>query len=250
MANKMNTPIKLLAGNHPNVGTTGQGCFMNIAAYLNGDDQITEDSACVCATLRALLISLNDNADDERRQRLLPFMLRAMRSATESQSVISNRLTALVDYANWHHEYAADHFNIDRLAALDVQLAAEYALGALLAAKAFTKEFAAFPDRKAGLGASMSATECGEMAAAVAAAAYRAGSYTAIHAGLAVPGNSEGGARFNQYKKESSERGVALLDAVLPRAEPPSMAILARVTLMAKQAEAREHEANYCLETA
>lgn len=35
-------PIKLLRGQHKDTATTGQGCFMNVIAYLNGDPQITD----------------------------------------------------------------------------------------------------------------------------------------------------------------------------------------------------------------
>ena len=52
-------PIKLLKGSHADTGSTGQGCFMNVAAYLNGDDQITDSSPCVCVTIRPIVIFLN-----------------------------------------------------------------------------------------------------------------------------------------------------------------------------------------------
>ena len=46
-------PIKLLAGTHEDTAKTGSGCFMNVIAYLNGEPQITDQSPCVCVTVRA-----------------------------------------------------------------------------------------------------------------------------------------------------------------------------------------------------
>ena len=71
-------PIKLLIGTHADTATTGQGCFMNVIAYLNGEAQITDQSPCVCVTVRRLSIEMNDRSNDEQRQKLLPFVLRAM----------------------------------------------------------------------------------------------------------------------------------------------------------------------------
>ncbi len=91
-------PIKLLAGSHPDTGTTGQGCFMNVVAYLNGEAQITDQSPCVCVSVRPLAIVLNDLGTNAQRQRLLPFVLRAIGSATEDRSVLDRRVDRLRQY--------------------------------------------------------------------------------------------------------------------------------------------------------
>lgn len=39
-------PIRLLKGSYADTKTTGQGCFMNVVAYLNGESQITDSSPC------------------------------------------------------------------------------------------------------------------------------------------------------------------------------------------------------------
>ena len=93
-------PIKLLPGHHKDTATTGSGCFMNVVAYLNGESQITDDSPCVCVAIRPLAIKLNDYSTAKQRQRLLPFVLRAMGSATEDEQVIHSRIARLRQYGN------------------------------------------------------------------------------------------------------------------------------------------------------
>ena len=91
-------PIKLLSGHHEDTATTGSGCFMNVIAYLNGEAQITDKSPCVCITVIPLAIGLNDLGNDEQRQRLLPFVLRAMGSSTEDENIVRSRLDRLKQY--------------------------------------------------------------------------------------------------------------------------------------------------------
>jgi hypothetical protein len=91
-------PIKLLAGTHADTAQTGQGCFMNVIAYLNGEPQITDESPCVCVTVRRMAITLNDRGTDEQRQRLLPFVMRAMGSATKDEAVLRERTARLRAY--------------------------------------------------------------------------------------------------------------------------------------------------------
>jgi len=71
-------PIALLAGHHSDTDKTGRGCFMDVAAYLNGDDIITDHSPCVCPVVRYLAVWLNDYMRDGERGALLPFVERAM----------------------------------------------------------------------------------------------------------------------------------------------------------------------------
>jgi len=100
-------PIKLLAGSHKDTASTGQGCFMNVIAYLNGEAQITDKSECVCFVMRPLAIYANDLFNDEDRQRLLPFILRAIGSRTDDKEVITERLRHVVAFAEKQSKYAA-----------------------------------------------------------------------------------------------------------------------------------------------
>ena len=100
-------PIKLLSGAHSDTAQTGQGCFMNVIAYLNGESQITDQSLCVCVTIRPIAIFLNDFANDEQRQRLLPFVLRAMGTATNNKEVIQTRIKAVVEFAEFNARLAS-----------------------------------------------------------------------------------------------------------------------------------------------
>lgn len=101
-------PIKLLKGDHNDTEKTGQGCAMNVIAYLNGDDQITDESTCVCVTVRQPIIWLNDFLQDDERQELVPFLLRAMGSATTDEDIIKQRLVLVVKLANSMAELARD----------------------------------------------------------------------------------------------------------------------------------------------
>jgi len=100
-------PIKLLAGSHKDTASTGQGCFMNVIAYLNGEAQITDKSECVCFVMRPLAIYANDLFNDEDRQRLLPFILRAIGSRTDDKEVITERLRHVVAFAEKQSKSAA-----------------------------------------------------------------------------------------------------------------------------------------------
>jgi hypothetical protein len=92
-------PITLLKGSHDNTAATGQGCFMNVIAYLNGESQITDHSPCVCEVVRPIVIQLNDATGEERRQRLLPFIERAMGSATADPVELARRAELAVQLA-------------------------------------------------------------------------------------------------------------------------------------------------------
>ena len=102
-------PIKLLSGSHSDTGTTGKGCFMNVIAYLNGEPQITDQSTCVCYVVRPIAIWLNDYLKDGERARLIPFIERAMGSATEDKNEVMRRVNLAVVLAKTYAKYAAGH---------------------------------------------------------------------------------------------------------------------------------------------
>ena len=114
-------PIKLLAGSHADTAETGSGCFMNVIAYLNGEAQINDQSECVCYVMRPLAIYANDLFGDKDRQKLLPFILRALGSRTYDKAVITERLRHVVAFAEKQGQYAAEY------AKYAAESAAEYA---------------------------------------------------------------------------------------------------------------------------
>lgn len=92
-------PIRLLSGSHADTGQTGQGCFMNVIAYLNGEPQITDRSPCVCVVVRPIAIWINDYLIDSERQILLPYIERAMSSATRDKAELARRAARAVQLA-------------------------------------------------------------------------------------------------------------------------------------------------------
>lgn len=102
-------PIKLLSGSHANTGKTGHGCVMNVIAYLNGEEQITDSSPCVCFMVKPILIWFNDYLKDDERHLLIPYIERAVGSATEDKKEIERRACLCVDMANSMANIAAKH---------------------------------------------------------------------------------------------------------------------------------------------
>ena len=97
-------PIKLLAGAHEDTFQTGQGCFMNVAAYLNGDLKMSDKSPCVSPIIRNVAIFLNDMLNDEDRQRLIPLIPRAMETGMNSDAQIAAERVKLFEvlFDLWH----------------------------------------------------------------------------------------------------------------------------------------------------
>lgn len=57
-------------------------CAMEFAAYLAGERH-SDSPRCVDPVLRGLLIGINDGVNDEQRQRLRPYIARALGTATD-----------------------------------------------------------------------------------------------------------------------------------------------------------------------
>ena len=142
-------PIKLLAGSHADTAQTGQGCFMNVIAYLNGEAQITDQSECVCFVMRPMAIYANDLFNDEDRQKLLPFILRAVGSLTDDKVVIIERLRHVVAFAEKQSQFAKSATKSTKSAAayaLSAKSAADYAVAYAKFATDYAAESAKFAD--------------------------------------------------------------------------------------------------------
>ena len=79
MISEIIKPIQLKFGTHADVATTGQGCFMNVLAYLNGE-----------------------------RQLLIPFIERAMGSKTTDKDEVNRRVKLVVEFSNEYAQYTAN----------------------------------------------------------------------------------------------------------------------------------------------
>ena len=201
-------PIKLLAGTHADTGETGQGCFMNVIAYLNGEAQITDESTCVCVTIRPIAIFANDLANDEQRQRLLPFLLRAMGSATDDKTEVSRRLDLLIAFANKQAE-SAKYAEFAAKSAEYAEYAAKYAEFAAKSAKyAKSAEYARY------------AAEYAVETAKYAEYAKYAAKYATESAKYAVNYNGAKIIIFNDC--------IEYLDAALPKAEAINDVVIER----------------------
>ena len=111
-------------------------CFMNVIAYLNGEAQITDKSECVCFVMRPMAIYAYHLFNDDDRQKLLPFILRALGSRTDDKAVITERLRHVVAFAEKQGQYAANYAKYaDWYAAKYAKYAAKHAAESAKSAK-------------------------------------------------------------------------------------------------------------------
>jgi hypothetical protein len=93
-------PIRLVRGGRDDTDKTGEGCIMNVIAYMQGE-RITDTPEGVCEALRILAIYVNDHCEDGERQTLLiPLVHRLMNTATANLSVVAKRFNAIWKLAN------------------------------------------------------------------------------------------------------------------------------------------------------
>ena len=196
-------PIKLLSGSHADTAETGQGCFMNVVAYLNGEAQITDRSTCVCYVMTPLLIYANDFMDDEDRHLLIPFIVRAMGSRTDDRLEISRRLKLVVAFAESQSEAA--------------NYAAKYTKSDICAAKA--DEYAA----KSAKYASKYAAKCSAEHAKCAAEHAK---YAAQYAKYAAEYTEYD--QYAEYRKIQTKLLLNLFDAALPVAKETDEEVIVR----------------------
>ena len=182
-------PISLLKGSHEDTAQTGSGCFMNVIAYLNGEPQITDQSPCVCVTVRSIAIWFNDFLRDDERGEMIPFIERAMGSATNDEAEISRRLGLMVKFAERQRDIAKSAAN-----AANSANAASYATSAASYASSYAS--------------AANAVNC-------AAAASAAASYATAAAN-------------EKFREQIKAATLEFLDAALPKAVQPTGPLIER----------------------
>ena len=198
----MNIPqVKLLKGSHAETGQTGQGCFMNVIAYLNNEPIITDESECVCFVMRPLFIWSNDWMTDEERPQLLPFILRAMGSRTNDKSEVSRRLALVVTFANEMAKYAKSGESAAKYAVKYAVESAEYA--------EYAAECAVESAAKSAEYAPEYAAKYGEYAAEYAKSAAK----------YAAKSAAEYAAKYGATRKQIIASLMKLFDSALPPLE-------------------------------
>jgi len=192
-------PISLLKGSHEDTAKTGSGCFMNVIAYLNGEAQITDQSPCVCVTVRKIAIWLNDFLRDDERGEMIPFIDRAMGSATDDKAEMARRLCLVVKFASRQRDLAKAYAAATYAAAAYAAAAATYAADAAAAAA--------------------TAATAATYAADAAAAAATAATYAAAAATYAAD---------DKFRGEIKAVAFEFLDAALPKAVQPTGPLIER----------------------
>lgn len=227
-------PIALLSGSHADTAQTGQGCFMNVIAYLNGEPQITDESPCVCVSVRPIAIWINDYMSADERLQLLPYIERALGSATSDQAELSRRAWRAVKMAEEMRDFAA----------ASVASAVSNAMAASNASNA--------RDARAVWVASAESAESAASAARAAMAAKAANAASAASAArvarAAVTESAESAARAARAAKAANAESAAsrqqiidsvlrYLDDVLPRHQAPAGAVERAVELVLMAAQ-------------
>ena len=163
-------PIKLLKGSHADTGATGQGCFMNVISFLNGEPQITDNSPCVCITVKPIAIFLNDFLKDEDRNLMITYIERAMGSVTHDKIELVRRANLVVLFANKCSLMAAEAAAKSAEAA--AMSAAKSAKAAAMSAAKSAATCAAEPTAISAMCAARFAAKSAEYYAEIKAAAF------------------------------------------------------------------------------
>jgi hypothetical protein len=218
-------PIKLLSGTHADTGKTGLGCFMNVIAYLNGEPQITDESPCVCVTVKPIAIWLNDYMNDEERAQLIPYIERAMGSATSDKTELTRRAWRAVKMAEEQRDiataWAASAASAAWAASAESAASAARAAKAASAARAARAASAARAARaeSAAWAASAERAARAAWAAWAESAARAAWAERGAWAARAARAASAERADYLKARKQIIDSALRYLDDVLPKAE-------------------------------
>ena len=221
-------PIRLLSGHHGDIGATGRGCFMDVIAYLNGESQITDHSPCVRITVRPMAIKLNDFGNDEQRQRLLPFVMRAMGSATMNKEVLNRDRARLRQHGTECQEiinaWRTELKNADADADADaIAIAISISISISISIAIADAYAYAIPDADAD---------------AIADAIADAYAYADPYAYAKKKAMEFIGPKCDELKAKLFDAGLRYLDDVLPQADAPTSAIMERAATLCSLAAA------------
>ena len=205
-------PITLLRGSHKDTGQTGQGCFMNVVAYLNGEAQITDQSKCVCVTIKPIAIWLNDYLRDNERVRMIPFIERALGSATTDKDELNRRLALVVTFAEQARDISTQSDEYANYAAKCAQYATKCAQ--------YAAEYAATSAKYA---------QCANYAALCAA---QCGDYAKFN--FYATKSAESFIKYTEIRQQIINAAFEYLDAALPKRECTNGAVLKRAEKLAE----------------
>ena len=241
-------PIRLLSGHHGDIGATGRGCFMDVIAYLNGESQITDHSPCVRITVRPMAIKLNDFGNDEQRQRLLPFVMRAMGSATMNKEVLNRDRARLRQHGTECQEiinaWRTELKNADADADADaIAIAISISISISISIAIADAYAYAIPDADADAIADAIADAYADAdaiadASADAYADADAYAYADPYAYAKKKAMEFIGPKCDELKAKLFDAGLRYLDDVLPQADAPTSAIMERAATLCSLAAA------------
>ncbi|MFN8701082.1 MAG: hypothetical protein ACK52I_06630, partial [Pseudomonadota bacterium] len=164
---------------------------------------------------------------DKDRQKLLPFILRALGSRTYDKAVITERLRHVVAFAEKQGQYAAEYAEYAEYAKYAAESAAEYAKYAKYAAES-AAEYA------------KSAAECAAKYAEYAAeSAAEYAKYTAKYAKYAkYSAKSAAAAKYAEWYNATRDDLLTMFDACFPQLTKPQAVHLERAKRLHEMASA------------
>lgn len=91
-------PIKLTRGPREDCAKTGEGCFLNVVAYLQGEEEPGTSPEGLCPITISATSYFNDILEDYQRHKLLPYIFRVMKSNTCKKEDYVDRLLLMAKF--------------------------------------------------------------------------------------------------------------------------------------------------------